>query len=337
MRKLLFIFFLVGCGSGSSDPTPMPTPSPTISSSDDCLIIPTTIFNKNSGSDWKVVDWYDSSRLVRDKVEFTDDGIKFNNPSANTHTDAILNNLDSKDVSKCSELVLTFKGVVTGQTLPGTGYDDREAPLSVTVRYVDENGKMHNTLNAYNEGEPDDRKTTRMFWKGFSADNSRNVNENTIKVTKDVLFTESFDLMKLTPKPKKIEMVAISSAGWPSVRSGIAKSISLGKSTQTTEPNTTSTSCPCPKATHKNCSGQLDISSTYTIYWKYEFVKMCSGDYWTRLGGVDQSMIDYLNYHLGEWNFNQKISNVLSPVEFSVEPNFDLEILTFKSNNLSFV
>ena len=228
--------FLVGCGVGTVGPKGdtgdngkdgKDGKDSTTQTSKNCTVIPDTRLGFVTKDEWKVANWYDTTKSPAEPVEFSYDGIFFTNPTINSHT-TVMKDTGDFDVTGCEHLYLKFAGQVSSQTLPGTGMDDREAPLGLTVKYTDAKGVLHASLNAYNEGEPDDRATTRMFWKGFSSKNTGYVNDNTVKVGQYEYFVQKYDLMELSPKPTKIHFVAISSAGWGPDRSALAQEISLG-------------------------------------------------------------------------------------------------------------
>ena len=313
-----------GCGT-PVDPTSVKgdkgdkgDPGTSVAAVSDCTVIAETTFGANSGTDWKLANWYDTSKQPVDTIQFLESGVYFSNPSTNSHSTIQLNT-GNFDVSGCDHLYLKFSGVVTGQTLPGTGMDDREAPLGLTVKYTDASGVLHSSLNAYNESEPDDRLTTRMFWKGFTIDTSAYMNANAVEVTKDVEFEETFDLMTLSPKPKTIHFVAISSAGWPSVRSSIAKSISLK------DDATSVATCDCKGIVKKiscsseNMSTRVYESSTDSYYlWRYDYVEMGCGDTMSRGATTPEYIAIYEPLDKGDWQFNASTeSNAVNQFSYS--------------------
>jgi hypothetical protein len=94
-------------------------------------------------------------------------------------------------------MAFRVQGTVHSQSLGGAGYDNREAPIAVMIRY-----------------------TTRMFWWGFGyLDPTNNFGfsftPNITAVEQGVKFDKTIDLLKaLTPKPKLIHSITIEGSGW---------------------------------------------------------------------------------------------------------------------------
>jgi hypothetical protein len=114
------------------------------------------------------------------------------------------------DVSGYDHLVAAIYGTVYEQTLAGTGWNAREAPLAIAVAYVDENGLEHVALSE----DPD--YEANMFWLGFSilAPDDRSSMRNGVMVNPGEPFIHQFDLMALDPRPAEVIYFAVEGGGW---------------------------------------------------------------------------------------------------------------------------
>ncbi len=126
-------------------------------------------------------------------------------------------------VVSCKSLILTATVKADYQTLTGTGWQGREAPVAVFIVYKDASGVLHNLLSE----NPNDT-SRRMFWQGFYyADPvSPSITAYGTKVPKGQWYTYTFDLMSLYPKPVDIDFVGAEGDGW-ATRDGKIKSISI--------------------------------------------------------------------------------------------------------------
>jgi len=154
-------------------------------------------------------EWYKPSE-GKNEVIIEPDGIRFKSTSGNNRI-GILQNLNT-DVSACKSLIIRANVKVDAQTLAGTGYQGREAPIAIFMSYTDETGVLHNLLS---ENPYDTRQ--RMFWHGFYYTNTSNKNQtiNGTKLTKGVWYNYSTNLINLNPKPKHIHFIGAEGAGWP--------------------------------------------------------------------------------------------------------------------------
>jgi hypothetical protein len=104
-------------------------------------------------------------------------------------------------------VIVAVSGTVLEQSLAGTGWHGREAPLAVTVTYVDVEGTRHMGL-AEDPGSP-----TNMFYVGFTALPETGM-INGVAVDAGEPFIYEFDLMSLDPRPAKIISLGIEGGGW---------------------------------------------------------------------------------------------------------------------------
>lgn len=171
-------------------------------------------------SGWTIHEWYKPSN-GKGEVISESDGIRFRSTSGN-HRIGIMQKLNVS-VSKCKSLILTAIVKADYQTLTGTGWQGREAPVAVFMAYTDANGVVHNFLSE----NPNDT-ARRMFWHGFYyADPvSPSITAYGTKVIKGQWYTYTFDLMTLYPKPVYIDFIGAEGAGW-ATRDGKVKSISI--------------------------------------------------------------------------------------------------------------
>lgn len=181
-------------------------------------IIGTLTFT-SAPTNWFEEVWYKTASSGGE-VTYGSDGVTFTGTQSNSRS-GIMTNVE-QDVSQYSSLKL--HAVVTNeqQTLTGTGWNGREAPVAVAISYVDATGAEHQAL-----GE-DPSAAGQMFWRGFytldPTDQSKTTNG--VKVTAGQKYTYDFDLMTLNPKPAKIHYVAVEGAGWKP-RQGTVHELSL--------------------------------------------------------------------------------------------------------------
>jgi hypothetical protein len=117
------------------------------------------------------------------------------------------------DVSGFPHLVAALDGVVYDQTLSGTGWNGREAPLALVISYVDAAGETHTGL-----GE-DPAAPGQMFYAGFvylPPGDDGSVMTNGVQVGRGAPFSFEHDLMTLDPPPVTILSVAVDGGGWSS-------------------------------------------------------------------------------------------------------------------------
>ncbi|MGB9934748.1 hypothetical protein [Thermodesulfovibrio yellowstonii] len=171
-------------------------------------------------SGWTIHEWYKPSN-GKGEVISEPDGIRFRSTSGN-HRIGIMQKLNVS-VSTCKSLILTATVKADYQTLTGTGWQGREAPVAVFMAYTDANGVVHNFLSE----NPNDT-ARRMFWHGFYyADPvSPSITAYGTKVPKGQWYTYTFDLMTLYPKPVYIDFVGAEGAGW-ATRDGKIRFLSI--------------------------------------------------------------------------------------------------------------
>ncbi|MDP2276831.1 MAG: hypothetical protein Q8K51_01270, partial [Nitrospirota bacterium] len=181
------------------------------------LISNTTLKNLNG---WTIHEWYKPSD-GKGEVIVESDGVRFKSMSGN-HRIGIMQTINA-DVSSCSSLVLSATVKADYQTLTGTGWQGREAPVAVFMSYTDINGTVHNQLSE----NPNDT-ARRMFWHGFYyADPAPpSLTVFGTKVNKSSWHTYTVDLAALNPRPKFIQLIGAEGAGWAQ-RDGKIGSVSL--------------------------------------------------------------------------------------------------------------
>jgi|GEM_PF-1090971 len=169
---------------------------------------------------WAIHEWYKPSD-GKGEVTISGDGIRFKSIMGNNRI-GIMQTLNA-DVSSCSSLVLSATVKADHQTLTGTGWQGREAPVALFMSYTDINGTVHNQLSE----NPNDT-ARRMFWHGFYyADPAPpSLTVFGTKVSKSAWHTYTVDLAALNPRPKFIQFIGAEGAGWPQ-RDGKIGSISL--------------------------------------------------------------------------------------------------------------
>jgi hypothetical protein len=203
--------FLAACGEEVTTvnlPGPGPTPAP-----DSCQIVPPTDFSVIPEG-WQKGAWMTVGHPTPDTIAVENGGVTFTGVGSNSRA-SLIKSIE-KDVSNCIHFKIVLRGKIMNQSLQSSGMDDREAPLAVMVDYTDTMGVRHNSLNAYNEGEPDDRNTTRMFWSGFTLYDMSTAYPNTTPMVRSVLFKDAWFTKAITAgiSPKIIHSVAIESSGW---------------------------------------------------------------------------------------------------------------------------
>lgn len=193
---------------------------------------------------WTIQEWYKPSD-GKGEVTAESDGIRFRGTSGNNHI-GIMQTLNA-DVSGCTALNLRATIKADEQTLSGTGWNGRESPISVFARYTDINGAVHGNLGE----DPND--PMRMYWYGLYLidPTGQSITDYGIKTQKGEWYTYEADLMKLSPKPKTIDIIGAEGAGWP-IRDGKVKSISLTcVAAAHITPTATATRTPIPYTTPK--------------------------------------------------------------------------------------
>jgi hypothetical protein len=170
-------------------------------------------------TNWFEEVWYKAAS-AGGEVTYGADGITFSGVQSNSRS-GIMTNIE-QDVSSYSKLNLHMIVTNSQQSLTGTGWNGREAPVAVAISYVDVNGTEHQAL-----GE-DPTASGQMFWRGFYTldPTGQSKTTNGVKVIAGQKYTYDFDLMTLNPKPAKIHYVAVEGAGWKP-RQGIVHELSL--------------------------------------------------------------------------------------------------------------
>ncbi|MFA6272341.1 MAG: hypothetical protein WC693_04540 [Patescibacteria group bacterium] len=173
----------------------------------------------SESNDWYEEVWY-QAKSSGGEVTYSEDGVRFTAVQANSRS-GIMTDVE-KDVTGYSKLNLHLVVTSTQQTLSGTGWNGREAPVAVAISYLDADGVEHKLL-----GE-DPLAAGQMFWRGFYTldPTGQSVTTNGVKVTTGQQYTFDFDLMTLKPKPALIHFVAVEGAGW-ATREGMVHELSL--------------------------------------------------------------------------------------------------------------
>ncbi|HRS81897.1 MAG TPA: hypothetical protein P5238_00315, partial [Smithellaceae bacterium] len=174
-------------------------------------------------SGWTIHRWMQPTG-ERGEVIQESDGIKFHNTSGNTRM-GIMQTINA-DVSGAQKVILKAVVKAVQQTLTGTGWQGREAPIAVMVTYTDVSGVVRNGLGSM--ANPSESQANRMFWHGFYYANPTGNSQtwHGTKVSQGSWYTYEVDLMSLNPKPKIIHAVGAEGSGWPT-REGKISSISL--------------------------------------------------------------------------------------------------------------
>lgn len=171
---------------------------------------------------WEVHDSFNPTTRGNEVME-TSYGIRFYSRSGNDSM-GIMQKLNV-DVSRCSSLVLSAKVMVDQQTLSGTGWQGREAPVYVFVTYTDVYGVLHNELNVY----PNENQSRRMFWHGFYYLRPTGNSSDTFGTQVSQEYQEDYAVDLLTslfPRPRVIHYVGAGGSGW-AVRDGTIFMLSL--------------------------------------------------------------------------------------------------------------
>ncbi|MBT9536742.1 MAG: hypothetical protein IVZ94_01255, partial [Nitrospirae bacterium] len=165
-------------------------------------------------------EWYKPSD-GKGEVTSAGDGVRFKSILGNNRI-GIMQTINA-DVSSCSSLVLSATVKADYQTLTGTGWQGREAPVAVFMLYTDINGTVHNQLSE----NPNDT-ARRMFWHGFyyADPTPPSLTVFGTKVSKSSWHTYTVDLAALNPRPKFIQFIGAEGAGWAQ-RDGKIGSMSL--------------------------------------------------------------------------------------------------------------
>ena len=169
---------------------------------------------------WTIHEWYKPSD-GKGEVTSAGDGVRFKSILGNNRI-GIMQTINA-DVSSCSSLVLSATVKADYQTLTGTGWQGREAPVAVFMLYTDINGTVHNQLSE----NPNDT-ARRMFWHGFyyADPTPPSLTVFGTKVSKSSWHTYTVDLAALNPRPKFIQFIGAEGAGWAQ-RDGKIGSMSL--------------------------------------------------------------------------------------------------------------
>jgi len=133
------------------------------------------------------------------------EGVRFTGLGGSTRAGIMVD--VNADVSSYSHVVVAIHGAVLDQSLSGTGWYGREAPLALAVRYVDEAGTEHVGLSE------DPAAPTNMFFVGFTALPEAGM-INGAAVTLGEPFVYQVDLMELDPAPAQILSVVVEGGGW---------------------------------------------------------------------------------------------------------------------------
>ena len=219
---------MVACGSPTSNtpvttptatPTSTPVPTPNIDTTQTnrpCILVEETKFDANTDQKvWQPSYYYNVPNKY--PLSFTNDGISFK--GSGSYRSGVTIDMKDRDITICPSMAFRVQGTIKSQSLGGAGYDNREAPIAVMIQYTDSKGIKHSSLNAFNEGEPDDRKTTRMFWWGYgylnpTSDFGYGFTPNLTAVKQNTKFDEtSFDLKKKLDI-KIIHSITIEASGW---------------------------------------------------------------------------------------------------------------------------
>ncbi|MFH0959549.1 MAG: hypothetical protein V1897_12675 [Pseudomonadota bacterium] len=228
MKKLISILaliftvlFLVGCTTDEISSNQSSTPTPVVSeeATSDNVVLAKETFSSGLGA-WYEETWY-AKKDSGGEVMVDDSGLTFKGVQSNSRSGVMLDM--NRDVSEFRRLNLEVIIEADIQTLEGTGFQGREAPVAVVVSYQGVDGSEHRAL-----GE-DPSAAGQMFWRGFyylDPTTKQSGIINGVKVPQGQPYTFKFDLMSLNPKPQKIYFVALEGAGWKE-REGKVRSISI--------------------------------------------------------------------------------------------------------------
>jgi hypothetical protein len=134
-----------------------------------------------------------------------DEGVRFTGLGGFTRSGIMIDVKQS--VRAHPHVVVAVSGAVLDQSLSGTGWHGREAPLALTVTYVDVDGTRHVGL------AEDPASPTNMFYLGFTSMPEADM-LNGVAVSSGEPFVYEFDLMSLDPRPAKILALGIEGGGW---------------------------------------------------------------------------------------------------------------------------
>lgn len=225
LTSIFTVLFLVGCTITADKTSSNQSSTPAISENvnnnvaGENAVLATETFSSGLGS-WYEETWY-TKQSSGGEVVAGDGGLTFKGIQSNSRSGVMLDL--NRDVSEFKKLNLEVIIEADIQTLEGTGWQGREAPVAVVVSYQGIDGSEHTSL-----GE-DPNANGQMFWRGFyyldPTDKQSGI-INGVKVPQGQPYTFQFDLMSLNPKPKKIYFVALEGAGWKE-REGKVSSISI--------------------------------------------------------------------------------------------------------------
>lgn len=225
MALITSVLLLVGCANTSNNSSYQPS-TPAVSENvavekpvvAEIAVLPKETFSSGLGA-WYEETWYKKQNSGGEVVTGSN-GLTFKGVQSNSRSGVMLDL--NQDVNEFKKLNLEVVVQADIQTLEGTGFQGREAPIAVAMSYQDVDGTEHNLL-----GE-DPNASGQMFWRGFyyldPADKSGSING--VKVPQAKPYTFKFDLMRLNPKPTKIYFVSLEGAGWKE-REGKIISISI--------------------------------------------------------------------------------------------------------------
>jgi len=156
---------------------------------------------------WYEHIWYNAAD-AEGEVTYSADGVTFTGLKSNSRS-GIKTDLDV-DVSEYEKLELNIGVTNSEQTLTGTGWNGREAPVAIAISYTDADGVKHSRLSE------DPTAEGQIFWRGFYTldPDSSSDTTNGIKVNNDEQYDYAFDLMTLDPKPVTLHYVGVEGAGW---------------------------------------------------------------------------------------------------------------------------
>lgn len=158
-----------------------------------------------AGSQPVGVSWSDNTVYLNGKVGDTRQGIR---------------QKLAVDAASYSSLLLSVEVKVDAARQAGLGLTGIEAPVAVYCIYTDENGLLHNSLDAQGQN--------RMFWRGFYYLSPRLPDQtgDGVRVAQRTWTSFTYDLMQLKPRPKTIHWVGVQGAGWAG-RSAAVRKVAL--------------------------------------------------------------------------------------------------------------
>jgi hypothetical protein len=180
-----------------------------------CLLVEETTFNASTDKTiWQPSHYFTPAADAN--VSFDEYGLSLSGPRS-----GVTFFPTERDLTICPSMAFRVRGTINFQSLAGAGYDNREAPIAVMIQYTDINGLRHSSLRAFNEGESDDRNTTRMFWFGFGYLDTTttfgfsNFVPSIIPVEQGVPFDVTVDFFeKLGRTVKTIHSITLEGSGW---------------------------------------------------------------------------------------------------------------------------